>query len=302
MYSFVAALFALLSLNAVPIRAAAPALEVRTAQLAESSIPTGAQRVSMLRVSLHASCDAEVVLRGITVHHHGLGAASDILRIYALLNGNRMTRGYAFDSALNTATLDLRARRIPACGFLDVIIAADFSSNAAAAGQHGISIDQASDIAAGGARIQAFLGSPVSRAQTIGPETGTVTAVMLPLLQKVSYGGGRTVARMRLRADSENDQEITSVTVTNDGSARDLDLQQLFVESSDGTRLSSVVEKMDGDRVHFVFPVSFVLMRNQEKLVVIKADVRGRARKTIKLVIEEPSDIAARALRSRRAE
>ena len=76
-----------------PLFAAGPTLQVYVEPLiASSTIARGAQRVPVLNLNMKASCDGGAIsVESITVVHAGKGPESDILRIYALENGKRVS-------------------------------------------------------------------------------------------------------------------------------------------------------------------------------------------------------------------
>src|SRR3989344_4591837 len=97
--------FALLGFATPTFAVTIGTLTVTTTQLSSGSMPIGAQRLPMLQVTLQASCDAAATVRTITVYHEGLGAVSDISRVYALEGATRVTRAAVLQRNAQTATL-----------------------------------------------------------------------------------------------------------------------------------------------------------------------------------------------------
>ena len=56
---------------------------------------------------------------------------------------------------------------------------------------------------------------------------------------------------------------------------------------------------LDTDRVRLSFDPPFLLRRNEERLVELRADVLASRRKTIRIVLEEESDVEATVKRGR---
>lgn len=191
------------------------------------------------------------------------------------------------------------ALTVRACGTTTVTILANFSSTAAATGEHALTVPSGADIDADGATVQFEVTStPVVR-RTTGVAQGSVTAEFLPLLQRVTYGDHRTVARIRLTADGTYDQEVDAITLTNDGSARNGDLQNLTLETARGEVLARL-PSLSGYRAPFVLTTPMGLERGAVKVLTVRADVRAGRRRTIDFTLEEPGDLVARRALTRR--
>ncbi len=275
-------------------------LSVSLAEHPSASVPPGAQRVVMLELTFRASCSGDVAVHAVTLTHAGMGALRDVASVYAVHDGQRISRGRALSSGDGTVTLTFRPSLVvPACGTQEGVIMANFSSDAAATGEHRLALLTAGDIDAGDARVtlEGSAAAPVRR--TVGATQGSIAAELLPLLQRVTYGDRRTVARLRLTADGTYDQELQAIMLTNDGSARNSDLQNLTLESSRGQVLARLPTLRDRT-APFVLPSPLFLQRGAVVLLTVRADVRASRRRTIAFTLEEPGDLVARRARSRR--
>ncbi|MDD4318935.1 MAG: hypothetical protein PHW10_01250 [Candidatus Peribacteraceae bacterium] len=254
------------------------------------SIPQGAQRVRMLSLRLQASCDADVQVTSLMMRHAGLGAVTDILRIY-MLNGDRRISSAVSVPAREDRELRLRRFTVPACGSAEVTLAADFASTAQSGAEHRFSL--AAVNADASVTIGADGQDPLSTLQ-VSPHTkqASVRVTFRDVLTSLYYGSNRTVARLLLTGIG-SDQRIRSITFTNEGSARDADLRNLFLETASGIRLSETVPHMDDRRVTVMLDPGLELRRNEAKLLHLKADIRAGRSHTIDWAIEEPSDIMA---------
>lgn len=266
----------------------------------QSSVPPGAQRVTMLTLELSASCSGDIAIHGFTATHSGMGDVRDILSVYAMSDGRRLSRGRALNSGDGTVALTFRpVLTVPACGERTITVMADFSPDADRAGEHRMTVRRSADIDAEDATV-AFVSvtdAPIRR--TAGPSQGSVTVEFLPLLTRVTYGDRRTVARLRLTAEGAYDQVMDAVALTNDGSARGTDLQNLTLETSRGqvlARLPSLSDRL----APFVLTAPLTLQRGQTVLLSVRADIRASRRRTIDFTLEEPSDLSSRRARTRR--
>ncbi len=276
------------------------ALSVQVQEQQPASVPPGAQRVTMLDLRFSSSCSGDVAVRGITVTHGGMGAVRDISSVYAMSDGRRISRGRALSSADGSVLLTLRpAVIVPACGAKDIAIMANFMADAAVTGEHRLSVLMANDIDAGDATVslEDGAGAPVRR--TVGIEQGSVAAEFLSLLERVTYGNHRTVARLRLTAEGAYDQAVDAVTLTNDGSARGTDLQNLTLETNRGQVLARLSSLQD-HRAPFMLTAPLTIERGQVFLLTVRADVRAGRRRTIAFTLEEPGDLFSHRAQVRR--
>lgn len=282
-----------------PAFTATPKLTVTSESASQTgAVPRGAQRVPFLTLTLQASCDAAIDVTGIRIWHGGAGEPADLERIYAMEEGRRLTRSTSFSNKERSATLALRSFSVPACGKRTLTIAGDLAATAATSGEHRLTVKGSADIIAPGATVSGA-GVVSGTLYTTPANRGTVEIEYRKTLSRLTYGSDRTVARILLRAKERN-QELLSITLTNNGSARDSDIQNIFASLSNGEPLSLTAATLDGDTVTLLFDPPLHLNRNSEILLSIHADIRASVRRTIRLLIEEESDVVAREARSRR--
>ena len=166
------------------------------------TVARGAQRIPLLELSLEASCTEPVALGAVTVVHGGQGHRSDILRIYALEEGKRVSLTTAFGSD-NTATVRFRSFAIPACRTRTLTFAVDMSPDATALASHQFTIELLSDIATS-ATVSGNLRA--SSSLSLAPKKyGVISVTYLDLPRTLSFGKQRIVSRFRLQADSADD-------------------------------------------------------------------------------------------------
>lgn len=274
-------------------------LTVRSITIPNTSVPRGAQRVPMLTISLSASCAGAVTVESIRVTHRGMGDQSELSAVYVMARGKRISRGRQFSSSDGQLLLPLRpALVIPACQTTDVTIAADFSAEALAASEHTLLLLRPGDIEAGSASVRILTPDFVSTVQTAGTSEGTVAVKFLPLLARIRYGDARVVARITLTA-SDFDQFVWAMTLTNDGSARDGDLQNLTLVTQRGVVLARA-PALESELVPFTINPPFLLPRGETMRLDVRADVRASIRRTVGFSLEEPSDLTATRARIRR--
>lgn len=279
--------------------AAGPHLFVQGQSLAGTgSIPQGTQRVPMLTVTLSASCDGDITISSMQIQHRGKGDSSDILRIYAMDGNRRLSRSATFDDDAE-ATLRFRNWTLTACSSKTLKIFADISPNASAGAEHILSIVSNSAIEAGDASVSVSTVQSSEHTRLTPSSSGIISVSYPSLNTTVTYGSNRIVGRIRLSADTGDDHLIHAITLTNDGKARNADLTNIRLESSNRAVISSLAPFLDGETVRLTFDPPLLLGRNEEKVFLIKANVKASRRQTIRFLIEEPGDIESASANKR---
>ena len=253
--------------------------------------PLGSQRIPLLSVQIAVPCDDDATLASLTLTHRGAGDIDDFSQIYAMMNGKRISRPTrTYQDA--RAVIRLPAVTLTKCAAARMDILGDLSADAAAAGEHAWSL---AAVDAGGRETRIAPASQSSaRPTTVGAghTPGTIVVEYPELLKSVTYGARRTVLRLRVKA-LERDQQLQSITLTNGGSARDSDLQNLFLRNSRGETVTTVAPAIDGDRVQLTFTPPRTIGRNDVQVFELVADVRASRRRTIRFTLEETSDLIA---------
>lgn len=264
---------------------------------ARRSIPRGSQRVPVLALKLEATCEGSVTVEALTVHRKGLGDAQDILGVYAVREGGRITpvQSVARDGRID---LQFRTLSVPACGTKRVDILADFAPDSAVAGEHRFEIEASTDIDAPGAHVTVVRGMGTSIGRMVGPLRGSITVEILSIPGGISVGENELVGRFLLEADSRDDHHIRAITFTNEGTAKDRDLRAITLYV--GTRrLSDPMMSLQGRRVRIPIEPPLLVRKNQSVRISLRADVFAGVGRTVELTVEEPGDVEAEVVRGR---
>lgn len=289
----------MLSVSA-PAYGAGGELAVSVRGIDPGSVPRGANRVAMMEIVLNASCDADVRVDALSLRHGGLGAATDIHRVYLHNGVRRLSRAASFSQSDQTARLRIAGLTVPRCGTETVYAYADFSVDATSGGEHRVTLHSTADISSDAVTVTLSSTGGTATARAVPANSGTITVEYLRLNRTVGYGANKVISRLRLDADNESDHLIRSITLTNDGSARDDDLRNLRIEAS-GRTVSGRLRSLDGDIAVFTFDPPLRLGRNASRVLQVRADVRASRRRTIRLLLEEPSDLDATIQKQRGA-
>lgn len=266
---------------------------------AQHLVPPGSQRVPMLSFVLTADCAQDAVIYGIDLRHRGLGALEDISGVYAMVGPQRISTVRLFASRDGRISIPIRDLIIPACSALPITIAADFAPTASLAGEHGFILDGPQAIDTNG-QVRTEVNPLPAPIRSSGEVTPSLTVRYVNLSRRITVGRNQTVAKLRLEGDPHHHQYISSIMLTNDGSANWGDLRNLQIVDSRLQPLTGMVPRLNGRTVYLEFNPHLVLLRNERKTIQLKADIYGGVRRTIRFIIEEPGDIQATRLRARR--
>lgn len=264
------------------------------------TIPQGAQRVPMATMTLKASCDADVTITKLNVRHEGLGKESDISGVYvADGKGKRITGITSFNGTPPKAVLRFRTLTIPKCTTAKLTILADIAATAQSGAEHRVSITASSDVESTAETVSIISSSRASTYRLAPATNGTITVKYPSLPKALTYGKNRVVSRIQLTANQYEDHLIDAITVTNKGKARNGHLVNLSLRTNTGEHVGSSAKQLDGDSVTFTFDPPLLLEKNETRLLNLHADIRAGKKLTIKFLIQEPSDIAARTGKQR---
>lgn len=267
-------------------------LSITVTSPVQGSIPAGAQRVEFLHLVATASCERDARVQEITVHHRGLGSLEDIEGLSVWIGDRRVSRSIAPARPSGSAVLRPRLIVVPKCQSVEISIRGDFSPEASPAAEHVFSLSQ-DDVRTDG-DVSVVTGAKAPASLTVIPaENSEISVSMISVSTPVSFGPQRIVARMAVESTGNRDQKLISIMLTNDGSATGMDLQNLVLLNTRRERISSVLPSLSGDTATFVLNPSLVLQSGDERVLSVAADVRASRRRTIRFLVEEPSDVQA---------
>jgi hypothetical protein len=259
---------------------------------ASVTVPQGAQRFVVGVLEVTADCGADLALEEVIVRHRGLGDRTELTSVSLFTDGVRRTQARGLDRRADTAVRFLRGVSVPACETRSFEL--QVSLSATAMGEHELQVVRVAT-AAGDLQVVGQAGEAVSVTPHATPVQ--VSFVSRPITTSLAYGSQRTVARFVLRNDGRRAVEVTALVLTNDGAARDADLQQLQLRTAGGEELSAVLSSLTGDVARFSLMSPLRLEAGAERLLIVRADVRGRRKRTIDFVLADPADVVGREAR-----
>lgn len=185
--------------------------------------------------------------------------------------------------------MPLRTFVVPSCESRELNFLVDFASTASPAGEHRLEIFSESDIDAA-ATIKLTTALTTKARRTVGRRVGQVSVSFINLTNPIRYGPDQRVARIKLSADNQDDHLVQAITFTNDGTARDNDLTDFYLETSYGQRVTSITQQMFEDQARIVFNPPYLLKRGRDRIFNLRAAANVTNR-SVQFIVEEPSDI-----------
>lgn len=260
------------------------------------TVPRGANGVVMASIDLTASCDDSVTITNFTTLHEGFGDSADIDGLYASIDGARVSRRRTIDSQNQTSDIRFIAPLvIDACKTKTVDIVADFSSTAVVSAEHNLSVELPTDLLTNAKKVQ---GNFPLRGNTF--KVGAVTSGQVTIKYRSVTPSTRSVGdtgvvlgRFEVDANSVEDQTIYSVTLEQNGSAKDGDVTNMKVRRSDGTVVTNTVASFVGDHGTFVFDPPLTVLQGDQITLEVVGDIVGGAAETVQMHFEEDSDLFA---------
>lgn len=253
--------------------------------------PRGATRVPLLTLKLTTSCDAPVTVTDIRLRHTGRGSADDVTAVYAVSNLRRISRARTFDQD-GSLTLRITRFSVDSCDAEEIEIFGSLSTDAAAAAEHTIVLNGADAIISSAAVTRTDTEQTAESTVISSPfDPGSVTLTMLPTRVPMNYGSIQTLARMQVSADAEGSHLLRSITLTNEGSARDYNFIDMRIEDRQGNVLSRLAHHMDGRQVTLFFDPMVVLERSQTKVLLLRGEIRTSYARSVNFELEEEADL-----------
>lgn len=259
------------------------------------TIPQGSQGVVFTSVDLTATGD-DVSIENLTILHEGFGAASDFSGVYAIVDGARVTRKRTIDNQSYTATVRFTKPLVIAAGeTVTLQIAGDLNTGIAAASEHALTIELASDFVSNAKSVKGNFPLRGKSFRVAAVTSGTVSIQYRSVTPSSIKVGDKavTIGKWELSVNSTEDQTIYSMTLQNDGTAGDGDFTNMAVKRSDGTIVTKTVAMTTGDYVTLVFDPPFPVLEGDRITMSLIGDIAGGAAKNIKMHFDETGDIFA---------
>lgn len=259
---------------------------------AGATVPKNSSSVPLVKVNLTAG-SSDVTVSGMRFHRVGVGAVADFANVYLYnQDGVRLTTGRSINSSTNVVEFNALNMTVLAGGMKSVYVYGDFSSPSSTGGQHAFEVlDAASVVVNSGTVAGSF------------PVRGNVFTVGTTAAAKVDIQKGATpanptigskeaeISNFKITANT-NDVSVSQVTLYQAGSITNSDLTNFKLYQ--GTTLVATAATVSSNgRIVLKFSPAFVIANGTTKVFSLKADVAGRAARTIKTYVEYTTDVTA---------
>lgn len=259
---------------------------------AGATVPKNSSSVPLVKVNLTAG-SSDVTVSGMRFHRVGVGAVADFANVYLYnQDGVRLTTGRSINSSTNVVEFNALNMTVPAGGMKSVYVYGDFSSPVSTGGQHAFEVlDAASVVVNSGTVAGSF------------PVRGNVFTVGTTAAARVDIQKGATpanptigskeaeISNFKITANT-NDVSVSQVTLYQAGSITNSDLTNFKLYQ--GTTLVATAATVSSNgRIVLKFSPAFVIANGTTKVFSLKADVAGRAARTIKTYVEYTTDVTA---------
>ncbi len=260
---------------------------------AGATVPKNAMGVPMVKVIVQAGAQG-AMLEGLHFHRVGVGSTSDFANVYLYdMEGNRLTTGRSVNSSSNTVEFNSLNQTLAANSMKSYYVYADFSNPATTGGNHAFELmDAASVVLSGSGTISGSF--PVrGNVFVVGTASaGTLTVQPGPAPANPVIGQkAAPISSFKLTANT-NDIYVHRVALYQAGGIDNSDLAnfELFQGS---TKIASVAGVNAKGQIVLTFDTPYLLPNGVTRVFDLKADVSGRAGRTIITYLEYNSDVMA---------
>jgi hypothetical protein len=256
------------------------------------TVPKNSSSVPLVKVNLMAG-SGSVLVTGLRFHRVGVGAVADFANVYLYdQDGVRLTTGRSINSSTNIVEFNALNMTVPAGGMRSVYVYGDFSSPGSTGGQHAFQLlDAASVIVSSGTVAGSF------------PVRGNVFTVGTTAAARVDVAKGSTPANPTIGAKeaeisnfkitaNTNDVSVSQVTLYQAGSITNSDLTN-FKLYQGTTMVASASAVSANGRIVLKFSPAYTIANGTTRVFSLKADVGGRAGRTIRTYVEYTTDVSA---------
>lgn len=258
-----------------------------------ATVPKNAMSVPMIKVILTAG-NADALITGLRFHRVGVGSTSDFSNVYLYdQNGTRLTTGRSVNATTNMVEFNSVNLTIPAGSMQTYYIYADFSTPTATGGNHAFELTDAASVVLSGTGT--ISGSFPVRGNVfiVGTASaGTITIAKGPQPSNPNIGAKDTeISSFKLTA-STNDISVKRVTIYQGGTMDNADLTN-FALYQGTTKLASAASVDAKGHITLNFDTPYLIANGVTRVFSLRADVAGRAGRTIRTYVEYATDVYA---------
>ncbi|MFZ6015893.1 MAG: hypothetical protein ACOYUZ_06110 [Patescibacteria group bacterium] len=260
---------------------------------AGATVPKNAMSVPMVKVNVTAG-SADALLTGLHFHRVGVGSTSDFANVYLYDGmGNRLTTGRSVNSTSNKVEFNALNQTIPANTTKTFYVYADFSSPATTGGNHAFELADAASVVLSGTGTVSGSFPVRGNVFIVGTaNAGTLTIQAGPTPANPVIGSKNApIASFKLTANT-NDIYVHRVALYQGGDIDNSDLANFELYQGTTKVAASASVNAKGQMV-LAFDSPYMIPDGVTRVFELRADVSGRAGRTIKTYVEYSVDIYA---------
>lgn len=257
------------------------------------NVPKNASSVPVVKVNFTAG-SADATISGLKFHRIGVGAVTDFSNVYLYdQDGLRITTGRTINSTTNIVEFNSLNLTVKAGTTISVYVYGDFSTPSTTGGQHAFELVDAASIVVSAGTVS---GSFPIRGNTF--TVGTTSSARVDII-KGSQPSNPTIgtkqaeiSNFKLQTNGVDDVEVRQITLYQAGGVTNSDLTNLnlYVGS---TLVATAASVSSNGRIVLKFSPAYVIPNGNTRVFSLKADVAGRAARTIKTYVEYTTDVTA---------
>ena len=256
------------------------------------SVPKGATGVVFTCWDFTAG-SAPVVVQSLTVHRTGAGSQTDFNNVYLYNDAARLTTGRSINSSSQTVEFNNVNVDIASGGMAKLCLVGDFTTLAAGAAQHAFELTAATSVTTNASSVGGTFPLTGNLMTVAGGTVGKVTVTVNGALDQITVGQSQArIAQFQLETDGSEDQSLQRVALYVRGSVRTTDLSNFnLYKATGGAPIATTPSVGPNGLVTFVLATPDVVQRGQREIYYVTADVKGRNADTVKVYLDQPSDL-----------
>ncbi|MCK5292997.1 MAG: hypothetical protein KAR39_13385, partial [Thermoplasmata archaeon] len=269
--------------DTTPVPAGGVSVSLAATTPASATVPSNATGVVFTNVNLSASDEGDAIITGIAIKRTGVGATTDISKVYLYDGATRLTTGKTVSASTNEAIFTNLNVTVAAGATRTLSVVANIANSVS--GQHAFGIASASAITTASAVSGSFpvTGNYMSLSTTpvgkIDVEASTATYT-----RKVGETNV-TVGNFTVYVNATEDAQFEGITLYNSG--RDILSNVQLYRGSD--LVGSGVQS--GSDFVITLDTPYAIAKSQSAIFTVKADVGGRDADTATLYVRYSTDV-----------
>jgi hypothetical protein len=263
-------------------------------QPAGVSVPKGATGVPFTVVNCQATSDT-VYVTGMTFHRFGAGNQGDFDNVYLYRDDTRLTTGRTVNSETQNVEFSGLNLEVGSSGVTFVVVG-DIALGAAPASQHGFELLNTDAITSNAESVDGDFPVEGNLMTISGASAGTITISKNGSLDDLTIGEAGRIAQFQLEAGGTEAMTLYRVALYVRGSCASSNVTDLKLYDYSGELLSETDSVGAKDLATFVLDEPFTIGQGDSKIFYVEAANNCRNAETIKVYLEETTDLLVKGV------